>query len=128
MGIPPGFVFHDTGPGGLFVFRRRSAGGTPPGLPGSGAGRGWPSSVGRWRSRVSLATGVPMRVDSGDMTGNVRNGLGLLAAAAIAGLLGLLLPGEEVGSMALMAAIVLVFVGLWRIASGLLRPERRESD
>jgi hypothetical protein len=58
------------------------------------------------------------------MTGNVRQGLGLLAAALVAVLLALLAGGTEVGEIAWLGAILLGFVGLIRIATGLLKPER----
>lgn len=63
------------------------------------------------------------------MTGKIRHSLGLLVAAAIAGLLGLALlavePARDLAGILFLGAFVLALVGLVRITAELIRsPER----
>lgn len=59
------------------------------------------------------------------MTGKIRRGLGLVVAAVIALLLGLLMGGAapDIAGYLYLAAVVLVLVGLVQVASDLLRRE-----
>jgi hypothetical protein len=61
------------------------------------------------------------------MTGNIRNGFGLLVVAVMLWLVFLLFRGSElenVATVAALAAILLAFTGLYRVATALLKPER----
>ena len=64
------------------------------------------------------------------MTGKIRHSLGLLVAAAIAGLLGLALlavePARDIAAIMFLAALVLALVGLVRIAAELVRSPQRD--
>ena len=59
------------------------------------------------------------------MTGNIRQGIGLLVVAVLLGLIGVVLRGAPpLGEVFILCAVLLVVVALVRIATDLLRPQR----
>lgn len=59
------------------------------------------------------------------MTGNIRQGIGLLVVAALLGLIGLVLLGvPPLGGVLILSATLVAVIALVRIAADLLRPQR----